>query len=64
MNYEINFGSTKHEDVHSWHGNNIRQTYNMREAQHHQAMTQEPCKSKNTIRTVLFLLKPDQSFSL
>jgi len=41
MNYELSSSSSKHEDRHTIDANNIRQTYNMKEAQHHQDLTPE-----------------------
>jgi len=41
MNYELNSSSSKNEDIHTRDANIIRQTYNMKEAQHHQDLTQE-----------------------
>jgi len=41
MNYELSSSSSKNEDIHTRDANIIRQTYNMKEAQHHQDVTQE-----------------------
>lgn len=41
MNYELSSSSYNNEDIHTRDANIIRQTYNMKEAQHHQDLTQE-----------------------
>lgn len=40
-NSEINPCLAKHEDIHSKHGSDKRQTYNIRKTHHHQELTQE-----------------------